>query len=305
MIMLSIFQTLTADQLKEHNKKCARFHLKLLLKYVHDSSREETIKKIDSLTDQITDMQNKITTIENATKALWGTDINSLMRRLVNSENNSANLELLVLELNQTVEQMSGKIEQLVKHRENDAKIIATLKNKLGLNGENPNDSMLLSRSDDQMPPNDGILLWKITEFQRKRHEAQTNQRLSFTSPPFYSDRYGYKMCARIYLNGDGLGREQYLSLFFVIMRGEYDALLRWPFRQKVTMMLLDQDHIDHVIDAFKPDPMSSSFKRPTREMNVASGCPMFCPLVDLDKHAYVKDDTMFVKIIVDTSEMF
>ena len=112
-------------------------------------------------------------------------------------------------------------------------------------------------------------------------------------------------MCARIYLNGDGMGRGQYISLFFVVMRGEYDALLRWPFRQKVTMMLLDQNHVEHVIDAFKPDPTSSSFKRPMSAMNIASGCPMFCPLADLDKYAYIKDDTMFVKIIVDTSEIF
>ena len=31
-------------------------------------------------------------------------------------------------------------------------------------------------------------------------------------------------------------------------MRGQYDALLRWPFRQKVTFMLLDQDNVEHVI---------------------------------------------------------
>ena len=50
-------------------------------------------------------------------------------------------------------------------------------------------------------------------------------------------------MCARIYLNGDGMGKGTHISLFFVIMRGEYDALLRWPFRQKVTFMLLDQEN--------------------------------------------------------------
>ena len=44
----------------------------------------------------------------------------------------------------------------------------------------------------------------------------------------------GYKMCARIYLNGDGMGKGTHVSLFFVIMRGQYDALLKWPFRQKV-----------------------------------------------------------------------
>ena len=61
----------------------------------------------------------------------------------------------------------------------------------------------------------------------------------SLTLPPvppaaFYTSRYGYKMCLRIYLNGDGTGRGTHLSLFFVVMKGPNDALLRWPFNQKV-----------------------------------------------------------------------
>lgn len=45
-------------------------------------------------------------------------------------------------------------------------------------------------------------------------------------------------MCLRIYLNGDGTGRGTHLSLFFVVMRGHSDALLKWPFNQKVTLIL-------------------------------------------------------------------
>ena len=68
--------------------------------------------------------------------------------------------------------------------------------------------------------------------------------------------------------------------------------------------MLLDQDNVEHVIDAFRPDPNSSSFQRPRREMNIASGCPMFCSLTELNNHAYLRDDTMVVKIIVDRTEL-
>lgn len=44
-------------------------------------------------------------------------------------------------------------------------------------------------------------------------------------------------MCLRIYLNGDGTGRGSHLSLFFVVMRGQSDALLKWPFNQKVKQL--------------------------------------------------------------------
>ena len=55
-----------------------------------------------------------------------------------------------------------------------------------------------------------------------------------FRIPAFYTAKYGYKLCLRLYLNGDGTGKRTHLSLFIVIMRGEYDALLPWPFRNKV-----------------------------------------------------------------------
>ena len=36
----------------------------------------------------------------------------------------------------------------------------------------------------------------------------------------------------------------------------------------------------------------------------MASGCPMLCSLTELDNHAYVRDDTMFIKIVVDTTDL-
>ena len=101
-------------------------------------------------------------------------------------------------------------------------------------------------------------------------------------------------------MNGDGFGKGTYISLFFVVMKGDYDALLPWPFQKKITMMLLDQSNGEHMIDAFRSDPESSSFQRPKNNMNVASGSPLFMALNGLSNRAYVKDDTMFVKIIVD-----
>jgi len=154
-----------------------------------------------------------------------------------------------------------------------------------------------------------GTLLWKITNVQERIQEAKSGRQTSFYSPPFYTERNGFKMCARIYLNGDGNGRNTHLSLFFVILRGEYDALLKWPFRQKVTFILIDQsssESKENVYDAFRPDPNSSSFRRPVSEMNIASGLPVFCPLGKLlsDDHEYIKDNTMFIKIIVDTKDL-
>ena len=145
-----------------------------------------------------------------------------------------------------------------------------------------------------------GTLLWTIDSYQRKRQDAINGVKTALYSPPFYSAQYGYKMCAKIYMNGDGFGKGSHLSLFFVVMRGNYDALQTWPFQKKITMMLLDQGNGDHMIDAFNSDPQSSSFQRPKSDMNIASGSPLFMPLDSLNNRQYIKDDVMFIKIIVD-----
>ncbi|XP_075573086.1 TNF receptor-associated factor 1 [Pelecanus crispus] len=150
----------------------------------------------------------------------------------------------------------------------------------------------------------DGVFLWKITDVGRKLQDSVTGRAVSLYSPAFYTAKYGYKVCLRVYLNGDGTGKGTHVSLFFVVMRGDYDALLPWPFRHKVTFMLLDQNNREHIIDAFRPDLTSASFQRPVNDMNVASGCPMFLPLSKLQspKYAYVKEDTLFLKCIIETN---
>ncbi|XP_070582258.1 TNF receptor-associated factor 2-like isoform X2 [Ptychodera flava] len=65
-----------------------------------------------------------------------------------------------------------------------------------------------------EMASYDGVLLWKITDFSRKFAEAQSGKTLSIYSPCFYTSRHGYKMCARIYLNGDGMGKGIVLMKF-------------------------------------------------------------------------------------------
>jgi hypothetical protein len=136
---------------------------------------------------------------------------------------------------------------------------------------------------------------------------AQSEQQTSIYSPPFYSSPTGYKMRARLYLNGDGNARRTHMSLFFVLMRSQYDSILTYPFHYKVTFCLYDQSPSQHhIIDSFRPDIRSNSFQRPRSEMNIASGIPKFAPLsiLQVDDNRYVRDDTMFIKIMVDFGDV-
>lgn len=132
---------------------------------------------------------------------------------------------------------------------------------------------------------------------------AQSGTRTSFYSPPFYSSPNGYKMCLRLYPAGDGNARGTHLSLFFVLMRSEYDGILRYPFSYKIVFCLWDQTgENQHIVDSFRADARSNSFQRPRSCMNIASGLPKFVPLDVLlpEENRFIRDDTMFIKAIVD-----
>ena len=237
-------------------------------------------------------------------------DISRVLHRLDNADAKTANHEVLLVEMNAMVQEKTKHVSALETQLRNANDEIRKLQRRMEALEYNSSLRNIATADleehirQQEFSCNDGVLIWKITDFAKRRNEAITGKQVSFYSPCFYTSRHGYKMRVRIYLNGDGIGKGTHISLFFAVMRGEYDAILRWPFQQKVTLMLLDQNNVEHVIDAFRPDRNSSSFQRPRREVNIASGCPTFCSLSELHNHAYVRDDTMFIKVIVDTCDI-
>jgi TNF receptor-associated factor 2 len=113
-------------------------------------------------------------------------------------------------------------------------------------------------------------------------------------------------MCMLLYLNGDGDVRGSHVSLFLVIQREDYDAILHWPFSFKTTFCLIDQLQLDNnqhdIVKSFWPDKNSICFQCPNSSMNGAYGIKKLCSIEQLkkDRHLYIQDDTMFIKIKVD-----
>ena len=140
-----------------------------------------------------------------------------------------------------------------------------------------------------------GHLVWKIELY--SEHKATAT---SMLSTPFYSGRYGYKMCLCLYIMGDGIGKGTHLSLFFVVMRGEFDNILQWPFTYKVTFKLINQAGGRDIVDTFKPHVLKPS--QDNNSMNNASGCPCFISHSVLEQGGFVADDTIFIKCTIDTS---
>ena len=148
----------------------------------------------------------------------------------------------------------------------------------------------------------DGTMIWKIPQFSQRKADAENGKYTSIFSLPFYTGRYGFKMCLRLYIMGDGIGKGTHLSLFFLVMRGEFDNILQWPFTHKVTFKLINQAGGRDIVDTFQPDPMSSSFTKPKSDMNIASGCPRFVSHTELERGGFIVDDTIFIKCMIDTA---
>ena len=153
--------------------------------------------------------------------------------------------------------------------------------------------------SSDYIVTYNGEMTWKISGVTQKRQEAILNKTRSFYSPPFFTSPSGYMCCGRIYMNGDGSAEGTHISLFFVVMKGPYDALQQWPFSNKITLALLNQDGGSHHEESLMPDLSSSSFERPKKETNIASGSPFFYSFNALESCGFLKEDTIFVRIKV------
>jgi hypothetical protein len=148
----------------------------------------------------------------------------------------------------------------------------------------------------------DGTMIWKIAPLSQRISDAENGKCTTLFSLPFYSGRYGYKMCLCLYIMGDGIGKGTHLSLFLVVMRGESDNILQWPFTHKVTFKLINQAGGRDAIKTFQPDPMSASFRKPKSNMNGAYGYPRFFSHAELKRGGFVMDDTIFIKCMIDTA---
>uniref|UniRef100_A0A7N6C3A0 TNF receptor-associated factor n=1 Tax=Anabas testudineus TaxID=64144 RepID=A0A7N6C3A0_ANATE len=281
------------------------------LESLQPQSLEVASHKLQELHQSLRDLELKMSQLGGVGAApiqgACATKVAELSRRCQELELKVSTFENIVCVLNREMERSCATMEAYNRQHRLDQDKIEILNNKVRqLERTVSLRDLSIMEMEGKMrelsaATYDGVFVWKISDFTKKRQDAMAGRAPAMFSPAFYTSKYGYKMCLRIYLNGDGTGRGTHLSLFFVVMRGHSDALLKWPFNQKVTLMLLDQNNKEHIIDAFRPDISSSSFQRPVSDMNIASGCPLFCPLSKLDsKNSYIRDDTIFIKAIVD-----
>ena len=153
------------------------------------------------------------------------------------------------------------------------------------------------------------VFTWKVKEFSKRLRQAQTGEMPFTTSIPFYTDRtesYGYKIKVRIDPNGAGSSKNTHLSVYIIVMKGEYDPILPWPFKKKVKFTLIDQQEDpaerENVASQFTPIDYPESFARPKLEENTGHGYAKFISHEKLHSRRYLVDDNLFLQVEIGPS---
>ena len=136
-----------------------------------------------------------------------------------------------------------------------------------------------------------------------EQHKVDSDQ---WYSLPFYTHPQGYKMCLRVDANGHGEGKGTYVSVSVYLMRGEFDDVLKWPFRGHVVIQLCnqlqDKYHRGHTID-FSETTDARIISRVTSGERADSGCgsPTLIPHNDLNFNPncqYLRNDCLHFRIV-------
>ena len=152
----------------------------------------------------------------------------------------------------------------------------------------------------------DGTLLWRITGFSQKLSDAKAKGGgLELKSEPFLTSRYGYRLGASIFPDGNGSGEGNHLSVYIRVLPGCYDNILEWPFRLPISFRFLDQcsdpEKQQDILESFIPNPSWKHFQKPDKDSeSMGFGYPKFVSHETLKHGSYIKDDVVFIKITVE-----
>ena len=133
----------------------------------------------------------------------------------------------------------------------------------------------------------------------------------AWNSTPFYTGPDGYKLYLQVRANGYSTGTGTHVGVSVVLMKGENDDSLKWPFNSEITIQLLnwreDKGHVEKTINHYNA---SSKCRTRVTQGNIAPGgwgIPDFISHSDLEYNAnynteYINSDELcFVisKIII------
>lgn len=121
-------------------------------------------------------------------------------------------------------------------------------------------------------------------------------------SPSFYLGdlkAFGYKCKLCLNPNCVSLNGINIVSLYFKVIKGEYDASLPWPFRKMVTLMIIDQQSnaLKNITKSFSTDLVRAWQFSDSVSVH-EGGFNWFATLTQLSGRGYLIKDTLIIKVM-------
>ena len=143
--------------------------------------------------------------------------------------------------------------------------------------------------------------IWKVNLDRLPRGRGNTF--VNKESNAFYTGCYGYKLKVALFLDYRGT-----FAIGVVLMKGEYDDILPWPFSKKITVTLIDQNEDlkerKNVTKYLSPSEhvWEEIFsRRPTSELR--GEILRFSPYGELQTRRYFANLTEFIQVDVEPDD--
>ena len=158
--------------------------------------------------------------------------------------------------------------------------------------------------------------IWKV-KFSESFSQAKGGIREKIESDPFYTGSYGYKLKVfATYTKEIPRGRRRYFfppggldfSIGVILMEGEYDDILPWPFSNKITFTLIDhnkdlekrKNYIDY-LSPRKNKAQNIFSRRPGKNMmTVESEIRRFILLNALERSRFAVNGALFIQVDIE-----
>ena len=137
-----------------------------------------------------------------------------------------------------------------------------------------------------------------MTEYTKHKRDDD-----SWYSPPFYTGPGGYKMCIRVIANGRADGAGTHVTVRVLMMRGEHDDWLVWPFLGNITIKLVnqngDRDHDKSTVHFSDPAAKSSQRVIARERSEYSRGFDQFISHLKLQSTTaqYLKNDCLKLRV--------
>ncbi len=138
-----------------------------------------------------------------------------------------------------------------------------------------------------------GNILIEISQVNQKIVESLTAKGKHFSSQSFFLEKCRYKV--RVNIHFDLINEEPSMSLYFTIIKGEFDSKLQWPFPHQIILKVINKTGGRDIIKTLglKDSP---TCEKPDTEKNVVYGCPNIASQAELAGGYITQDDSVFVE---------